>query len=149
MMKRLTRFIVITKSTLIVALLFLVAGSFQSCEKKTDFMVSSVVPAARGSVKVKQDKNKNYAIQIHVTDLAEVQRLDSLKLSYVAWIETAEDKYENIGQLISTASGFAKQYKASLSTVTSFQPLKVFITAEDDINVQIPDRKVVLTTDRL
>ncbi len=131
-----------------VALLVVVAWSLTTCAKKTNFLTSPVVPAARGFVKVKQDANKNYAIQIRITDLAEVERLDSLKLSYVAWIETEKDRYENIGQLKSAASGFSKQYKANLETVSSFQPLKVFITAEDDINVQIPDRKIVLTTDR-
>lgn len=137
------------KSTVAIALIFLVIGSFTSCTKKTEFLVSTVVPAANGFVKVKQDKNKNYSIQIHVSDLAEVERLDTLKLSYVAWIETDNSNYKNIGQLISSKSGFSKQHKASLATVSSFQPLKVFITAEDDINIQTPDRKVVLTTDWL
>jgi len=139
----------IAKRIITVALMALVTWAFNSCAKKTDFLTSAVVPAARGFVKVKQDNNKNYAIQIHITDLAEVERLDSLKLSYVAWIETDKDRYENIGQLKSSSGGFSKQYKANLETVSSFQPLKVFITAEDDINVQIPDRRVVLTTDRL
>jgi len=138
---------VFAKSAVAITLIFMMLGSFISCTKKTEFLISSVVPAARGFVKVKQDKNKNYSIQIHVSDLAEVERLDTLKLSYVAWIETENASYKNIGQLISSASGFSKQYKANLVTVSSFQPLKVFITAEDDINVQIPDRKVVLTTD--
>jgi len=137
----------VTKKIMTVALLVVVAWSLTTCAKKTDFLTSPVVPAARGFVKVKQDANKNYAIQIRITDLAEVERLDSLKLSYVAWIETEKDSYENIGQLKSAASGFSKQYKANLETVSSFQPLKVFVTAEDDINVQVPDRKVVLTTD--
>lgn len=137
------------KSTVAITLIFMVLGSFTSCTRKTEFLVSSVVPAANGYVKVKQDKNENYSIQIHVSDLAEVERLGTSKLSYVAWIETNNASYKNIGQLKSSTSGFSKQHKASLATVSSFQPIKVFITAEDDINVQIPDRQVVLTTDQL
>jgi hypothetical protein len=148
-MKKLKGLKAYARSIVAITVIFMMLGSITSCTDKTDFLVSSVVPAANGYVKVKQDKNKNYSIQIHVSDLAEVERLDTLKLSYVAWIETDNANYKNIGQLISSKSGFSKQHKASLATVSSFQPLKVFITAEDDINVQMPDRKVVLTTDWL
>ena len=48
---------------------------FNSCGTTVSFLNSSVVPAARGSVKVKTDNNRNYVIQISLSDLAESSRL--------------------------------------------------------------------------
>ncbi len=121
--------------------------SSASCTQKNDFLNSSVVPAAIGTVKVKQDKNKNYAIEVAIVDLAEVERLS--KQTYVVWIETESGKAENIGQLKSSTGFLSKQHKATLETVTSFKPVRLFVTAEDGIDVRYPDNRVVLTTDNL
>jgi len=48
---------------------------FNSCSKKIAFQISPVTPAAEGFVKVKQDNNKNYAIDIELTNLAAPDRL--------------------------------------------------------------------------
>ena len=40
--------------------------------KKIGFLSSSIVPAARGYVKVKRDINGNYLIQVKISNLAEV-----------------------------------------------------------------------------
>jgi hypothetical protein len=118
-----------------------------ACTQKTDFLNSSVVPAAKGTVNVKQDNNKNYAIEVAIVDLAEVERLS--KQTYVVWIETESGKAENIGQLKSSTGFLSKQHKATLETVTSFKPVRLFVTAEDGIDVRYPDNRVVLTTDNL
>jgi hypothetical protein len=90
---------------------------FVSCTKSLSFLVSSVVPAARGNVKVTTDKNKNYVIDIHLFNLAEVERLQSSGKSYVAWMVTDQEMTQNIGKLKSSKSLFSKQLKASLKTV--------------------------------
>jgi len=121
---------------------------FTTCTKKISFLNSSVVPAAKGSVNIKTDSNKNYIIKIQISDLAEVERLQSSKATYVVWMETDKGDFVNIGQLKSSTSFFSKQHQASLKTASSYQPVKLFVTAENDINAQYPDKQIVLSTDR-
>jgi hypothetical protein len=121
---------------------------FSSCVTSVSFLNSSIVPAAQGTVKIKSDKNKNYAIQISVTDLAESKRLQPAKLTYVVWIVTDRDQTKNMGQLNSSRSAFSKQLKGSFKTVSSFKPIKIFITAEDDAGAQYPGTQVILTTNQ-
>lgn len=138
----------LTKNIFLGILVISVILIFTSCKKKVRFLNSSVVPAAKGTVKVKQDNNKNYVIKVEILDLAEVERLQPEKQTYVVWMETDRGSTENIGQLKSETSFLSKQHKASLETVSSFKPIKIFVTAEHDINVQNPDREIFLTTSR-
>jgi len=120
---------------------------FTSCAKKYPFINSTVVPGADGYVKVKQDNNKNYIIKVEVSDLAEVERVQTSKTTYVVWMETDEGNAENLGQLKSSRSFFSKQKTASLETASSYKPVKIFITTEEGVNTQYPGRQVVLTTE--
>jgi hypothetical protein len=120
---------------------------FTSCAKKYAFINSTVVPGADGYVKVKQDNNKNYIIKVEVSDLAEVERVQTSKTTYVVWMETDEGNAENLGQLKSSRSFFSKQKTASLETASSYKPVKIFITTEEGVNTQYPGRQVVLTTE--
>ncbi|MGM0376484.1 MAG: hypothetical protein ACQEQ0_06900 [Bacteroidota bacterium] len=110
------------------------------------FLNSSVVPAAQGSVKVKQDNNTNYDIKVEINDLAEVERLEPSKQTYVVWMETNRGKTENLGQLKSSDSFFSKQKTASLETVSSYKPVKIFVTAENGVDVRYPGSQIILTT---
>jgi hypothetical protein len=121
---------------------------FGSCTSPVRFLTSSVVPAAQGDIKLKMDKNKNYAIQIKISDMADVTRLQPSKRTYVVWMITDQGLTKNIGQLNSTTSLLSKRHKAELKTVSSFKPAKVFITAEDEEGVQNPGTQVVLSTDK-
>ena len=118
--------------------------SLDSCSSKTAFLNSQVVPAARGSVKVKKDNNHNYVIQVHVRNLAEVKRLDPPKQTYVVWMSDRETT-KNIGQIKSSSSLLSKNLKASFETVSSTRPLKIFITAEEDGNTQTPGMQILAT----
>ncbi len=120
---------------------------FTACSNKITFLNSSVVPAARGSVNIKKDHNKNYLIQIDITGLAEVERLPAPNHTYVVWMETDEGFVKNIGQIKSSMEGlFSKNLKADFETVTSFKPEKIFITAEDNADTQFPNTQIILTT---
>lgn len=121
--------------------------SFTSCAKKFPFLNSSVVPAAKGFVIVKKDNNTNYIIKVKVSDLAEVERVQASKTTYVVWMETDEGNSENMGQLNSSTSFFSKRHSASLETVSSYKPVKIFITTEEGINVQYPGSQVALATE--
>ncbi len=67
---------------LLVLLITFLIFPVTSCSKKISFLTSSVVPAARGNVKVKKANNNN-VIKIRLRDLAEVGRLQSEKNTYI------------------------------------------------------------------
>ncbi|HEY6503733.1 MAG TPA: hypothetical protein VIZ28_07165 [Chitinophagaceae bacterium] len=129
-------------AVLAVGMIFL----FDSCATKINFLSSSVVPAAHGTVKVKKDNNNNYNIQIDLLDLAEPGRLEPARQTYIVWMEAGQDLAKNMGKITSSTSLLSKKFKASFSTVTSSKPGKIFITAEDDANIQYPGSQIVLTT---
>jgi hypothetical protein len=122
--------------------------SFSSCGKNIAFQNSIVVPAATGSVKVTKDSNKNYLIKIKISDLAEVTRLQPSKKVYVVWMETDESITKNIGQINSDTGFLSSKLRATFETVTAFKPSKVFITAEDDADIQYPGMQMILSTNR-
>lgn len=113
-----------------------------SCTPKMNFVTSSVVPAATGAVNVKKDKNKNYILNIEVRNLAEPKNLNPSKDAYLVWMEDGTNPVKKLGQL----SPQSKSLKGSLTATTTADPKRVFITAENDINIQYPDGQVVLTT---
>jgi hypothetical protein len=136
------------RNILLAGLITTIISLFTSCAKKAMFQTSTVVPAARGFVKVSKDNNKNYVIKIQLTDLAEVNRLTPPKKTYVIWLVTEEDITRNIGQIKSASSMLSSKLKASFETVSSNKPTKIFITAEDDGNVQFYGSQIVLTTNK-
>jgi hypothetical protein len=136
------------RNILLAGLITSIICLFTSCAKKAMFQTSTVVPAARGFVKVSKDNNKNYVIKIQLTDLAEVNRLTPPKKTYVIWLVTEEDITRNIGQIKSASSMLSSKLKASFETVSSDKPTKIFITAEDDGNVQFYGSQIVLTTNK-
>lgn len=115
-----------------------------SCGQKTTFLTSTVVPAAEGSIHLKKDKNKNYVITVKMVNLAEVERLQPPKKAYVLWMENEEGRAKNLGQINSTHELISKRLKATFETVSPFKPTKIYITAEDESNVNIPSSMVVL-----
>jgi hypothetical protein len=137
------------KHTLLLFLVALMTFSFDSCAVKSAFLNSSVVPAAQGKVKVKRDrKNQNYVIKIEVTGLAEVERLQTSKHNYVVWMETEQGMTKNLGQLNSSSGFLSDEMRASLETVSSYKPARIYITAEYSSDVQYPGEQVVLSTGR-
>lgn len=136
------------KSILTALLSFSIILNFTACSKKTMFQTSTVVPAAKGYVKVSKDHNKNYTIKIEITDLAEVSRLQPPNKTYVVWLVTDEDITRNVGQMKSSSGMLSSKLKASFETVSANKPTKIFITAEDDGNVQFYSNQIVLTTNK-
>jgi hypothetical protein len=120
---------------------------FTSCAKKITFLNSTIVPAAKGFVKVKKDNNNNYIIKVEVSDLAEVDRVMASKNTYVVWMETDQGNSQNLGQLKSSTSFLSKSHTASLETASPYKPIKIFITAEEGINTQYPGSQAILTTE--
>ena len=138
----------ISKKILMALLVLMTAMSYTSCAKKVAFQTSTVVPAARGDVKIKKDDNKNYVIQIDLEDLAEVSRLDPPKKAYVVWMETENSMVKNIGQIKSDSNFLSSKLKASFETVTPVKPSRIYITAEDNADVQLPGDQLIMETNK-
>jgi len=130
-----------TKNFFLGILTTMMIFSFVSCSTKALFLTSSVVPAAKGYVNVKKDKNNNYVIQMKISNLAGVERLQPVKQTYVVWMVTDQGITKNIGRVNSSHN-----LKVSFKTVSSFKPTQIFITAEDNESAQFPGEQVVIST---
>ena len=126
-----------------ISLFALIAFWFTSCSNKAFFLQSSVLPAATGYVDVSRDKSENYEIKIDLKNFAGADRLDPSNLTYVVWMVTSSDATVNIGRISTNNS-----LNASFETISSFRPVKIFITAEELENARYPGSMVVMTTDR-
>jgi hypothetical protein len=136
----------LTTKALFLSLFVVTMLSLTSCAKKIAFQTSTIVPAARGNVKITKDENKNFLVKIKLENLAEVSRLESSKKAFVVWMETEDSMVKNIGQIKSDSKFLSSKLKASFETVTPLKPTKIFITAEEDEEVQYPDSKIIITT---
>ncbi|WP_207493468.1 hypothetical protein [Aridibaculum aurantiacum] len=134
------------KTTTLSCLLIALLVSFSSCSRKIAFATSTVVPAAEGRVTVKRDANKNHTIEVNVTNLAPPNKLTPSRNVYVVWLQNAQNQTLNIGQLKSSSGLFSSTLKGSLRTVSVSKPTRVYITAEDNADVQVPGPQVVLNT---
>jgi hypothetical protein len=81
-------------------------------------------------------------------NLAEVSRLEPSKKAYVVWMETEGLYSKNIGQIKSDSKFLSSKLKASFETVTAIKPSKIYITAEDDTDVQFPGNQLIMETNR-
>lgn len=134
----------VQKLLLFLVLYFVLFLTFTFCSKKIQFENSNVVPAARGDVSVKKDKNNNYNIKMEVSYLAEPERLQPPKKYYVVWLSSSDNQIPlNIGQIVGTSILHVK-----FESVSSSKPKRIFITAEDDASTQYPGQYVVLETDK-
>lgn len=116
-------------NVLFVAVLVLLT----SCATTVKFPVSSVTPAAEITAQKKQDKNKNYVIEVTAKNLASADRIDPSKKNYNVWIVTENNGTKNAGMLVN------KNAKtASLKTSTPFDVKEIFITAEDQGDYSYP-----------
>jgi hypothetical protein len=117
-----------------------------SCATKAKFLDSSLVPAAEGYVKMKTDRNKNYVIKIEVYNLALPGKLNPPKKVYIVWMDDGNNNIKNMGQVKSSSAFMSKALKASFQNISSFRPIKIYITSEYEANVQVPSQDIILST---
>lgn len=117
------------KSLLIIYVVLL----FTSCASTAKFPVSSTAPAADITAKKKQDKHNNYEIELTAKNLAEANRLNPPKNNYSVWIVVENGATKNVGQLT-----HKNAKKITFKTVTPFNVKEIFITAEDQGNLEYP-----------
>lgn len=129
-----------TINTAVMALFTLV--TLNSCTPKMSFTTSTIVPAATGTINVKKDKNSNYMMDVQVMNLADPKNLTPSKNTYLVWMESDDSRVRKLGQL--TTSG--KALKGELKTSSVAKPDEIFITAEDNADIQNPEGQIILTT---
>lgn len=112
------------------------------------FQTSTIVPSAKGFVKVSKDQNNNYLTKIELNNLDDAGKLQPAKKAYVVWLVTKEDITRNVGEIKSSSSATSTNSKSSFETLSSNKPIKIFITAENDANVKTYGNQIVLTTDQ-
>ena len=134
------------KSLKSITFLFIVALTIGACSSKMTFQDSSVVPAASGDVKVKKDKNKNYAITVNVRNLAEPKKLSPARDVYIVWMQSDRDLVKKLGQISVNTGIFNKSLSGQMTATETTQPTRVFITAENDAQTLNPSTEVILTT---
>ena len=121
-----------------------------SCSTKAHFLTSTILPAAQGTVSVRQDGNHNYAIKVEISNLAPSERLTPPMSGYVVWLVAQDNSTQNLGQLNSSNTFMSKNLGAKFETVSSTKPMKIVITAENDVTIQNPGfTTLILTTDNL
>jgi len=117
-----TKFNPRTKKIFLGFLTVMIMLPFSLHAQKIPFLQSSRAPAAEGYVKVKNDRNKNYVIKIHIKNLAEIEDLIPAKQTYVVWMDIDGDITKNIGRINST-----NQLKVSFKTVSLLLPKRMKI----------------------
>lgn len=110
-----------------------VVALMSACASTANFPVSSTVPAADITATKKHDKNKNFVIEVTAINLAEASRLNPPKNNYSVWIVVENGTTKNVGQLINKNAK-----KATLKITTPFNVKEIFITAEEQGNLNYP-----------
>lgn len=110
--------------------------------KTVNLMAGANTPAAQGIVKYKTSGNGNTELQIETRSLAPPSSLTPPENAYVAWIHPPGQAIQNLGQL--KVNG---KEQADLDTETAYKRFHIFITAEQDAQMQQPEGPTVLSAD--
>lgn len=110
-----------------------------ACSRNIVFPVSEVVPAAEAVLKVDENDNNDYQLELEVENLASADRLTPSRRYYVVWMVSKKNGTINLGNL-----DINRKNKGSLETSTPYEPIRVFITAEDDKTPVVPSTQVIL-----
>src|SRR5690349_15374560 len=130
----------------IIVSFVLVSFLMGACATKMGFERSSVVPGADGKVAVKKDNNNNYAITVNTVNLPSSKNLTPSRDVYVVWMEDENKNVKKLGQIKPSTGLLSKAYKGELKATSTSRPRKVFITAEDNSELEYPSNDLVLTT---
>lgn len=134
------------RRTNIIISIFFLSFLFGACAKKMSFERSSVVPGADGKVAVSKDKNDNYTITVNTVNLPSSKNLTPSREVYVVWMEDQDKNVKKLGQIKPTTGLLSKAYKGELKATSTSRPRKVFITAEDNGELEYPGDLMVLST---
>jgi hypothetical protein len=110
--------------------------------EKVPMVAGTQTPAARGTVIVRTGSNNNSRLDLKVQALAKASSLTPAANAYVVWVQPPGQSAQNEGEL-----KVDKNLNGELHTETSYKRFKVFVTAEQNAQVQAPKGAQVLTAD--
>lgn len=116
--------------TLVASLLIMTS----SCSATYEFPVSKVTPAADITAEIKKQQDPNYLVTLEAKNLAAPERLEKPKKNYVIWVKSKKGTVRNVGHF-NQENAVKSTYKASFP----YQPVEIFITAEDEEGGCLPD----------
>lgn len=123
----------------IVCFAFALLSTAGYAAKKYPLTAASIVPGARGELKVDKDKNGNTRLSMAVQHLANPANLTPPATAYVVWLQDRGGNAENRGRL-----KMDKNLKASFETVTPLKNFDLLVTAEQDLQAKTPTGPEVL-----
>jgi hypothetical protein len=122
-----------------ICLTFALLSTVAYAAKKYPLTAASIVPGARGEVKVSQDKNGNTELKMAVQHLAHPDNLTPPQSVYVVWLQERDGNAENQGQLRPD-----KNLKANFRAITPLKTFDIFVTAEQNSQATSPSGPEVL-----
>ena len=144
--------------------LVLLINGLEACSKKSNSSKSSKTsmsgePAANGSqsaatptaeekegMQIKRDAAGNYVIQLLLKDLQPVKLMKPVKEGYVVWMVNESNVTTNIGTIEGANTWTDKKDKVNFEATSAVKPVKLFITAETNLQTDKPGTQVVWST---
>lgn len=123
-------------------LCFAMVWPFGGGWKTVNLMAGADSPAAQGVIKYKTSGNGNTALQIETRSLAPPSSLTPPENAYVVWIRPPGQATQNLGEL-----KVNDKEQSNLNTETAFKRFHIFITAEQNAQIQEPQGPTVLSAD--
>ena len=145
------------------ALVLLING-LEACSKKSSSSKSSKTsmtsePAANVSqpaatapaeekegMQIKRDAAGNYVVQLLLKDLQPVKLMKPAKEGYVVWMVNESNVTSNIGTIEGANTWTDKKDKVNFEATSTVKPVKLFITAETNLQTDKPGTQVVWST---
>lgn len=110
--------------------------------KSLHMLAGANTPGAQGTVKYKIGDNGNTALDVLTRSLAPPSSLNPPENTYVVWVQPPGTAPKNYGALRVNS-----QEQGELKTETPYKRFKIFITAEENPQVQAPMAAPVLSAD--
>lgn len=101
--------------------------------QRARFPVSTVVPTADIVATKKQDRNKNYVVELKARNMADPTRLTPPRQHYNVWIIADNGMTINLGRVSNRNA-----QKINFRAITPYNPRTIFITAEDQDGLTYP-----------
>lgn len=115
----------------------LLSAALVSCSSvnRKQLAATNINPAGEGTVSIKNDPNRNTALEVEVNHLAPPERISTNATTYIVWVApTANpDQATNLGAL-----QVGEDRSGKFAAVTPLKSFDLFITAEPSATQSMP-----------
>lgn len=133
-----TRFHLFLPAFLCFALIWPFGGGWNSVA----MMAGTLTPGANGTVRFKIGNNGNMELDVKTQNLAQPSSLTPPENTYVLWIQPPGQDAQNRGEM-----KVGSNEQAELKTEAPQKRFRIFITAEQNGQTQMPQGPTVLSAD--